>query len=75
MPAPPEVLERERAIRLVEVLGEFHAKEESAADRDIRVPGEVGEDDDGIGVNTDDDLLGTVEPGRGEDRVGDFAGQ
>ncbi len=44
VPAPPEVLERHRGIRRVEVLRELEAEQQRDADRDVRVAAEVGED-------------------------------
>ena len=71
MPAPPEVPQRRRGVRRVEVLREREAEQQRDADRDVRVAGEVGVDLDGVRVDADQDLQRRVVSRRREDLVHD----
>ena len=75
VPAAPEVLDRRRGVRRVEVLGEREAEQERDPDRDVRVAGEVRVDLHGIRVDRDQDLERRVLARGGEDLVDDRRGQ
>ena len=74
VPAPPEVLERQRPVGGVEVLREADAEQQRAADGDVGVAGEVGVDLDGVGVDADEQLERTVRGRRAEDGVDELGG-
>ena len=71
VPAPPEVRDRRRRVRRVEVLREGEAEEERDPDRDVRVAEEVGVDLDGVRVDPDEHLERRVLVRRAEDLVDD----
>ena len=75
MPAAPEVLDRGRGVRGVEVLREAKPEQERQADRDVRVSEEVGVDLDRVGVDPDQHLERGVLVRRPEDLVDDVRGQ
>ena len=78
VPATPEVLQAERAVRLVEVLREAEAEQQRAADCDVGVAAEVHEDLDGVGVRRNEQLDRAMRFGIGvhgiDDRAGEIAG-
>ena len=71
VPPPPEVLDRGRRVRGVEVLREGEAEEQCDPDRNARVAGEVGVDLDGVRVDPDQELERRVLLGSAEDLVDD----
>ncbi len=75
MPASPEVLDAQRSVWRVEVLGEAEPEEERAADGDVGVTTEVGEDLDGVGVDGEQHLPARILRGNGEDRIDDLGRQ
>ena len=75
VPATPEVLDRHRRIRGVEVLREAEAEEEREPDRHVRVPAEVGVDLDRVSVDPDERLERRMLVGCPEDRVDDRGGE
>ncbi len=75
VPAPPEVLQRDRGVRRVEVLRELEAEQQRDADRDVRVAAEVGEDLHGVRVDADQHLERRVAVRRCKDLVHDVSRQ
>ena len=75
VPAPPEVRDRGRRVRRVEVLREREAEQERDPDRDVRVAEEVGVDLHRVRVDPDEHLERRVLVRRAEDLVHDVRGE
>ncbi len=75
MPAAPEVLDRDRCVRRVEVLREPEPEQQRDPDRHVGVAREVRVDLHGVRVDRDQDLERRVLTGRGEDLVHDRRGE
>ena len=75
VPPPPEVLQRPRRVRAIEVLGEVEPEEQRDTDGDVGVPAEVGVDLRGEAVYGEQDLERTVCRRIPEHRIHDGRGQ
>ena len=75
MPSSPEVLEADRGVGGVEVLGEAEPEEQRQADGHVGVTGEVAIDLDGVAVDPQQGVEGLMLGGDAEDGVHDGVGQ
>src|SRR5579875_2248744 len=71
----PEVLERQRRIRAVEILGKLKAEQQGNADSDIGVAGEITVNLYRVAVNGRDDIDARMQRRRTEDRIDNLTGQ
>ena len=75
MPAPPELLQRHREVRRIEVDRELKPQQQCATDRDVRIGREVAVDLQGIAVHAEDQISRAIGFRHGEDWVGKVFGQ
>ena len=72
VPPTPEVPQRDRRVRAVEVLAGTRTRAAARPDRDVRVRAEVGVDHDRVRVDRDEHLETAVRARRPEHRVDDL---